>query len=77
MMAFIIFLAYVVITAIWVGMLIVLNHIAGDVFGWDGDDESTVLWLILIAVCWPVAAPVACAIIVWHWFFRGDMGGFR
>ena len=71
MMTFWILLAYAVIAAIWVGMLIVLNHKAGDVFEWEGEDDGTTfLWILFIAACWPFAAPVACAITAAAWLLR-------
>lgn len=50
-MDFLILLAYVVITAIWVGVLIVLNHKAGDGFEWEGDDDGTTFLWILFYCC--------------------------
>ena len=70
MITFLILLAYAVIAAIWAGVLIVLNHKAGDVFEWEDDDGATFLWIIFIAACWPFAAPVACAITVAAWLLR-------
>ena len=54
------------------GVLMVLNHKADDVFEWEGEDDGTpFLWILFIAVCWPFAVPVVCAIFAATWLFRG------
>lgn len=65
-----ILLAYVVGMAIWLRLLVFLNHKSGDIFGLDGVGCGTYLCIVVIAVCWPFAVPVACVIFVATWFFR-------
>lgn len=65
-----IFLAYVIGMAIWLRLLVFLNHKSGDIFGLDGVGCGTYLCIVFVAVCWPLAAPVACAVFVLTWLSR-------
>ena len=70
MIDFCIFLAYVIGMAIWLRLLVFLNHKSGNIFGLDGVGCGTYLRVVVIAVCWPFAVPGACLIFVLTWFFR-------
>lgn len=70
MIDFWIFLAYVIGMAIWLRLLVFLNHKSGDIFGLDGVGCGTYLCVVFAAVFWPFAVPVACAIFVATWLFR-------
>lgn len=69
MIDFWIFLAYVIGMAIWLRLLVFLNHKFGNIFGLDGVDCGIYLCVVFIAVCWPFAVPGVCTVIVLHWFF--------
>ena len=69
-MDFWILLAYVVGMAIWLRLLVFLNHKSGDIFGLDGVGYGTYLRIVFVAVCWPFAVPVGCAIFAAAWLFR-------
>ena len=63
-------LAYVVGMAIWLRLLVFLNHKSGDIFGLDCPGCGTYLCVVFIAVFWPFAVPVVCAVFVLTWLFR-------
>lgn len=51
MIDFWIFLAYVIGMAIWLRLVVFLNHKSGDIFGLDGVGCGTYLCVVFIAVC--------------------------
>ena len=70
MIDFWIFLAYVIGMAIWLRLLVLLNHKSGNIFGLDGVGCGIYLCVVFLAVCWPFAVPVVCVVFVLAWFFR-------
>lgn len=70
MVDFWIFLAYVIGMAIWLRLLVFLNHKSGNIFGLDGVDCGIYLCVVFLAVCWPFAVPGVCVVFVLTWFFR-------
>lgn len=65
-----IFLAYVIGMAIWLRLVVFLNHKSGNIFGLDGVGCGTYLRVVFIAVCWPFAVPCVCLAFVATWLFR-------
>ena len=65
-----ILLAYVVGMAIWLRLLVFLNHKSGNIFGLDGVDCGIYLRVVFLAVCWPFAVPGVCVVFVLTWLFR-------
>ena len=54
-----IFLAYVIGMAIWLRLVVFLNHKSGNIFGLDGVGCGTYLCVVFIAVCWPLPSLVS------------------
>lgn len=65
-----IFLAYVIGMAIWLRLLVLLNHKSGNIFGLDGVGCGIYLCVVFLAVCWPFAVFGVCVVFVLTWFFR-------
>lgn len=59
MMALSVILGYAAIAAIWAAVLTPLGSPRGDIFG---TGRSEYLGIALIAVFWPIAAPVGLAV---------------
>ena len=74
MIDFWIFLAYVIGMAIWLRLLVFLNHKFGDIFGLDGVDCGTYLRVFfycrVLALCRPWYL-YSCRIILVLWEPRG------
>ncbi len=74
MIDFWIFFAYVIGMAIWLRLVVFLNHKSGDIFGLDGVGCGTYLRVVFIAVCWPFAVPGVCLVFAVTWLFRSHGG---